>query len=96
MNENDPFKKTVILTKSALHPYEDPSLHTSQPEPPTLNEREPFNDVVKHGDLIVDYQRNRTLEDYPRRLRPFVKFAALAGVVLLVGSLLWNVWTSIR
>ena len=96
MNENDPFKKTVILTKSALHPYEDPSLHTSQPEPPTLNEREPFNDAVKHGDLIVGYERNRTLEDYPRRLRPFVKFAALAGVVLLVGSLLWNVWTSMR
>lgn len=57
MNNDDSQPNQVILTESVLHPYEDPTIHTSQSEPPAYNDREPFNDAVKHGDLIVGYQR---------------------------------------
>jgi len=90
--QDDINKESITIDlDNMLHPYEDKLLTETQPEPPTVNTREPFNDVVKHGDIIAGFQRNRTLSDYPRRLRPWVRFSAIATLLLFAGSIIWAV-----
>lgn len=88
MSHNDDGERIEIVLTDDFHPYEDKTLTESQPEQPIVTDREPFNDMVKHGDIIAGYQRNRTLSDYPRRMRPWVRLYAIAILVLLVGSLI--------
>lgn len=80
VNLNDPY-----------NPYEDKSLREMQPEPPEPDQREPFNDVVKYGDIVVGYERNRTLSDYPKRARPWVRLYAIVVLVILAGGLVLEV-----
>ena len=96
MMPEDTHKSLVVHLDPAYNPYSDTTLHETQPDPPTLNDREPFNDVVKQGDIVVGYRRNRTLDQYPTRVRPFMKFYVIAGFVLFVGTMLWNFWNAIR
>jgi hypothetical protein len=84
-------EKARIDLDYTLNPYEDLTLHESLPEQPTLNNREPFNDIIEHGDIIAGYQQNRTLSDFPQHVRPMVKYFAIVSLLLFLGSLLWNV-----
>lgn len=89
-NEQNNRPLTVEPTQS-FHPYEDKTLSETQPDRPTvIDDREPFNDVIKHGDIVVGYRRNRTLSDYPRGVRPWIRLYAIAALVLLVIALGWN------
>ena len=75
------------------NPYMDHSLTESKPEPVTIDSiesREPFNDVVKHQDLVQGYRRNRTLSDYPRQVRPWVRLGAVITLLAFVGGLVWD------
>jgi hypothetical protein len=84
-------KKPVVQIGEIYNPYEDPKLVQSEAEESViLNTREPFNDVVKHQDIVVGHQRNRTLSDYPRNARPWVRLYALLTLAILLGSLIWN------
>lgn len=68
------------------NPY-DYALHESQPEPEPVNEREPFTDAMRHGDLIAGHQRNRMLSDYPKRTRPWVRIWAIVTLTMFLGAI---------
>lgn len=89
MNEDRKDTQITVNLSNTINPYEDKTLAEMQPDTPILNEREPFNAGTKHGDIIVGHQRNRTLADYPRRARPWVRiYAIMTLVVFAVGILL--------
>lgn len=69
------------------NPYEDQALHELQPESEPINEREPYNDVVQFGDIMVGHQRNRTLSDYPKRMRPWVRIWAIFALTIFLGTI---------
>lgn len=91
MGNEEKKKNIVVELNQSFHPFEDKTLIETQPGPPTINTREPFNDYIKHKDIIAGYQQNRTLSDYPRRMRPWVRFYAIATLVLFVVGILWDV-----
>lgn len=90
-DEQDKTQITVVLDKSSS-PYEDENLVETQPDTPFVNQREPFNDVIKHGDIVTGYQRNRTLSDYPRRIRPWVRLYAIGTLLILVLGIIWGLF----
>ena len=86
----------TVNLQNSYSPYEDKSLREIQPDSPVLNQREPFNDYIKHGDIITGYQRNRTLSDYPRSTRHFVKLNAIIMLVLILAGALWDILSMLR
>lgn len=93
---DDKKSRIVIDLNDTFHPYENENLREEQPEPPIANKREPFNDYVKHQDIIVGHQRNRTLSDYPRTVRPWARIYAILSLGIIVGSILISVYQAMR
>ncbi|MFD1675756.1 hypothetical protein [Alicyclobacillus fodiniaquatilis] len=81
----------TVSLDNAFNPYEDKTLTEMQPDAPFVDQREPFNDVIKHSDIIVGHQQNRTLSDFPRRIRPWVRVSAIMTLVFLAGGILWDI-----
>lgn len=92
MQNNGPGEeKITVELDNQYNPYKDKTLTEAQPEPPTLEYgNEPFNDAIRYENLVSGRQRNRTISDYPRRQRPWVKVSAVSCLVLVVLSLLWD------
>ena len=92
LQTNDPDNKEITVSLDIpYNPYEDKTLTETHPEPPILDNRhEPFNDALKYENLLAGRQRNRTISDYPRRQRPWVKVFAISCLALFVIGLLWD------
>jgi len=73
------------------NPYEDSSIHTTQPDN-TLDysERQGFNDVIKHYDAVNGFQNPKQLNHLPRPLRRFIKWAIIINVSVFVGFLIYQ------
>lgn len=80
---------TVDLNHS-FHPYTDKTLTETQPDSPILLHNEPFNDGIKHGDIVAGHHQNRTLSDYPRKARPWIRIYAIASLLLFVAGVIWD------
>ena len=91
LNHSKDDAKIAVSLDDSANPYDDDSISYMQPEELAPDQREPFNDAVKHGDIIVGYQRNRTLSDYPRRTRPWVRLYAIVSLVLFAVVILWDI-----
>lgn len=90
MQINEDENQIVVNLDNSFHPYKTNNLSETQPDVPTLNQREPFNDAIRHGDIIAGYQQNRTLSDYPKRLRPLVRLYAILTLILIAGAVVWR------
>jgi hypothetical protein len=77
-------------------PHDDNSLTETQPGTPVVSDREPFNDAVRHGDMAVGYQRNRTLSDYHPRVRPWVRVYAIIMLGIIAGSVGYTILSLFR
>lgn len=89
--EADKDQQTVVRYDPEYNPYDDSKLVATQTnESPKISSREPFNDAVKHQDIIAGYQQNRTLSDYPRKARSWVKLYAIVVLLLLIGGFVWD------
>lgn len=85
-------KQITVNLEGAFNPYEDKTLTATQPDVPILNQREPFNDAIKHMDIIAGQQRNRTLSDYPRRVRPWVRLYAIIALLLFALGIILDIF----
>lgn len=65
----------------AFNPYRDASIHGTQPEPiAAANDRQGFNDAVRHFDAVNGFRFPKTIADIPKSLRVVVRFIALLWV----------------
>jgi len=72
------------MKKSSYNPLNDvtPSPTHNQTQSNTLGEREPFNDVIKHGDVVSGFQVPKRLDQFPKWYQnPQRIFAALSVLV---------------
>lgn len=74
------------------NPYEDEGLHMVQPdhEPAPLNEREGFNEILKHNDIVNGHQIPKRLDHFPRSMRKVVRIIILLMVISFIGFQIWD------
>ncbi|OXM13382.1 hypothetical protein [Paenibacillus herberti] len=70
----------------AYNPYEDKSLHLTVPTDPIteLHDREAFNDVIRHGDIVTGFRISRSLQHLPAWLGRPLRFLILAYVIVFL------------
>jgi hypothetical protein len=73
------------IRRSAYNPFNDPTLHaTHQEEEIPPDDREAFNSVLKHNDIVTGGRLPKSMNGYP----PAVRFIVRWFAILSVGSLL--------
>jgi len=74
------------MSASSFNPFEDKTLHYTIPHerPAAYQERAPFNDVIRHVDIVAGYQAPKRIEHFPRWFRTPLRIFA-AGYVLSFG-----------
>ncbi|MGN7454107.1 hypothetical protein ACTHPH_04710 [Paenibacillus pasadenensis] len=74
----------------AYNPFEDKSLHLTVPPsmPEELKDREPFNDVIRHGHIVTGFRISRSLRHLPAWLNRPLRLLIAAHVLVFLGSVL--------
>ncbi|KPV58511.1 hypothetical protein QJ48_16145 [Paenibacillus sp. A3] len=56
------------MKNSSYNPFNDETLHSTvnQTQSNSLDERVPYNDVIKHGDIVQGFQAPKRLEQFPK------------------------------
>ncbi|WP_251554274.1 hypothetical protein [Neobacillus muris] len=74
------------MNKSSYHPYEDENLHQTVniPETNSLDERAPFNDAIKHSDMVQGIPSPKRIEQLPKWYQnPRRMFAAVSALIII-------------
>lgn len=91
LTERNTESRVTVRLDEHFNPYKDTTPSVEQAELETPGEREPFNDYVAYQDTVVGHQRNRTLSDYPRKLRPWVRISAIISLLVIAGGIVWDI-----
>ncbi|MDQ8736604.1 hypothetical protein [Paenibacillus sp. LHD-38] len=78
------------MKRSSYNPFSDATLHLTVNQTPnySLEDRTPFNDVIKHGDIISGFQIPKQLGHYPKwflnpkRILATISLLAIAWVFM--------------
>jgi len=79
------------------NPYDDETLHYSQQNeiPEAIDQRQGFNDVIRHFDAINGHQTPKRLEHLPNRLRNIVKLIIILWVASIIIFQIYNLIKSL-
>jgi hypothetical protein len=72
------------MNKSSYDPFNDEKLHitVNDTQSHSIDDRAPFNDVIKYGDIVQGSQTPKRLEHLPRWFQnPRRIFAAISGLI---------------
>jgi hypothetical protein len=81
------------MINSSEHPFKNNKLHITVKEPQTnINEeRIPFNDVIKHGDIIQGYQSPKRFDQIPRWYKKPVKLFSMISLLIFTSVLIFQI-----
>lgn len=83
--------------KRKYNPYEDRTIHTTQPEPIRDRfDRQAFNDVIRHIDAVNGFQNPKQMNQIPKGLRRFVKWAIIVHVGFFFGSMVKELFDNLK
>ena len=72
------------ISKKNLHPSEPPTPF------PLPEERTPFNDAIKHGDIVQGFQTPKKIEQYPRWFQNPRKIYAIISLLGMSAVLIYQ------
>lgn len=81
-----------MIDRPSYNPFEDKTLHTVQESTvahPDLD-RTPFNDVIKHADIVLGYQAPKLLDQFPRWFQLPQRIYAGISVLIFVGVIVYQ------
>ena len=84
--------------REKFNPYEDETIHASQPEqePANVEDRQGFNDVMKHYDIINGHQMPKRLDQLPAWLRWVVRPIIIINIGGFLLLQIWSLWEVLR
>jgi hypothetical protein len=81
------------MKNSSYNPFNDKTLHSTmnQTQYITLDERVPFNDVIKHGDIVQGFQAPKRLDQFPKWYRHPQRIFATISVLVFASFMLYSI-----
>jgi hypothetical protein len=81
------------MKNSSEHPFENNKLHITVVEPQTNSneERIPFNDVIKHGDIVQGFQSPKKFDQIPRWYKNPVKIFSMISLLIFAFVLILQI-----
>jgi hypothetical protein len=82
-----------MKNSSSYNPFNDETLHSTvnQTESNTLGDRTPFNDVIKHGDIVSGFQVPKMLDQYPKWFQNPQRIFATISVLVFASVMIYQV-----
>jgi hypothetical protein len=81
------------MKKSSYNPFNDETLHptVNQTQSNTLDERAPFNDVIKHGDIVSGFQVPKRLDQFPKWYQNPKRIFATISVLVFASFMIYQI-----
>jgi hypothetical protein len=81
------------MNNSSEHPFKNTKLHITVNEPLTNanEERIPFNDVIKHGDIVQGFQSPKKFDQIPRWYKSPVKIFSMVSLLVFAAILIFQI-----
>ena len=78
--------------KSLNNPMDNDDIHqtVNNEQPFVSEERTPFNDVIKHGDIINNSQTPKRIEQIPKSLRRPFKIFTIIFLLIFISALIYQ------
>jgi hypothetical protein len=81
------------MKKSSYNPFNDETLHptANQTQSNTLDEKVPFNDVIKHGDIVSGFQVSKRLDQFPKWYQNPQRILATICVLVFASFMIYQI-----
>lgn len=87
------------MSEEKYNPYKDSTIHftvpSEQEDPDALQNREAFNDVIRHYDHVNGFQSPKRLDGYPRPLKIILK-SIIIFVAMFALAFIGNIFNIIN
>lgn len=54
---------------------------------------EPLNEAMKHQDIVSGFPQKRSIDEFPKALRPMVRWFAILLLLIFAASLIYTLWS---
>jgi hypothetical protein len=77
----------------SYNPFNDETLHptVNQTQSNTLDERAPFNDVIKHGDIVQGFQAPKRVDQFPKWYQNPLRIYAAISVLVFASFMIYQI-----
>jgi hypothetical protein len=81
------------MNNPSYNPFNDEKLHltVNQTHPNSLDERAPFNVVLKHGDIVKGIQAPKRFEQFPKWYQNPLRIYATISVLVFASFMIYQV-----
>jgi hypothetical protein len=85
--------KEVSMKNSSEHPFENTKLHivVKAPKVNSNEERIPFNDVIKHGDIVQGFQSPKNFGQIPKWYKKPVRIFSMISLLVFAFILIFQI-----
>jgi hypothetical protein len=77
----------------SYNPFNDETIHptVNQNQLNTLDEKAPFNDVIKHGDIVQGIQAPKRIDQFPKWYQNPLRIYAILSVLLFASFMIYQI-----
>ncbi|NEW06840.1 hypothetical protein GK047_12550 [Paenibacillus sp. SYP-B3998] len=81
------------MKDSSYNPFNDETFHppVNQTETNSLEDKDPFNDVIKHGDIVSGFQVPKRLDQFPKWYQNPQRIFATISLLVLASVMIYQV-----
>jgi hypothetical protein len=85
--------REVSMKNSSEHPFENTNFHivVSEPQVNSSEERTPFNDVIKHGDIVQGFQSPKNFGQIPKWYKKPVRIFSVISLLIFAFVLILQI-----